>query len=381
MKNPKKKLTTLRELPSVMAFRRGHIVSDAEMFNVFDGRNRSPVLVFRQGVLGTQNVNDGKGNADPGHSSASATGIRGIGNPQMTDIARTDSESTAMLVTFSMRFLPLMELLDSCVSKDKDNQDMARRTVVDFLERSLDSKGLFEIACRYARNIANGRWLFRNRFQASSVVTSVFTKSMKEDGKKKLLGSFDSLSFGLNDFGGYSPTETMIATEIISQMKGESLDGIVIESTVNFGMPGSVEVFPSQQYLEKRKADKGGSSRYLYTLKYTMQNSGDIIGRAAIRDQKIFNAIRTIDTWYPDYEEVGIPIPVEPLGANMKNQMFYRKGKHSSFEIALRLSLVDPDREEGMFMLAAIDRGGVYGASVKSEKGEDRTESGDDTVQ
>lgn len=368
---------TLKKLPGVMAFKRGHVVSDAEMFNIYPDKESTPVLVVRHGIRGTQNVNDGKGNENPWikSSTTSESGERSVSNIQTTDSAKVDSDATGLLVRFEMRFLNIEESLDSCASSDKENQRETRKMVEDFLQRAKNSRGIFEVACRYARNIGNGRWLWRNRTMASSIVVDVFEKyfSKKEsrEDRRKIATFNVALKVPTNEFGDYIQEENAVAQEILHQMKGESLSSLVVEARIHFGVSGSFEVFPSQNYVEKKRTDKEGTTRSLYNLKYSRNRDDDgmqVMGRAAIRDQKIFNAIRTIDTWYPDYREVGRPIAVEPLGASLSLQDFYRKGKHSSFEIALRLPQVDPDSEEGMFMIAAIERGGVYGTSDKDNE-------------
>ncbi len=374
-------MQTLKKLPGVMAFRRGHVVSDAEMFNLFEEKDASPVLVRRHGIRGTQNVNDGKGNENPWikSSTTGAGGERHVSNPQTIDAAKLDSDAMGLLVRFETKFLDIEDLLDSCASSDKENQKMAREMVKDFLGRARNSQGLYEVACRYARNIANGRWLWRNRTMASSITIDVFR--LGREGAKSKLASFDGLKIDMNNFGEYSQDERNVATEIVRQMKGESLEGLLVEASVSFGIIGSIEVFPSQNYVEKQRFDKkNGPSRFLYALGHEERNGEDeirVIGRAAIRDQKIFNAIRTIDTWYPNFEEVGLPIPIEPLGASLSQQDFFRKGKYSSFEMALRLSQINPDSPEGMYMIAAIERGGVYGTSDKKNEESEKKESGD----
>lgn len=92
------------------------------------------------------------------------------------------------------------------------------------------------------------------------------------------------------------------------------------------------------------------------------------MGTAALRDQKVANAIRTIDTWYPDYEQNGCkPIPVEPNGASLEAQRFFReigdkKNKSSAFDIIKELNITDPNSPQGMFFIACLVRGGVFSA-------------------
>ena len=88
------------------------------------------------------------------------------------------------------------------------------------------------------------------------------------------------------------------------------------------------------------------------------------MGQAALRDQKIGNALRTIDTWYPAYEERRVPLPVEPNGASLDAQEFFRnKGDASGVKLLLRLSELDPMTPDGLFLLACIIRGGGFSGS------------------
>jgi CRISPR-associated protein Csy3 len=153
-------------------------------------------------------------------------------------------------------------------------------------------------------------------------------------------------------------------------MRGKSLDGLTVTARLAFPVKGAVEVFPSQNYVENKPK---GFARPLYKLGnpervvHNEVQDARVMGRAALRDQKIFNAIRTIDTWYPAFDETGFPIAIEPLGASLEQQEFYRPGKASAFDMLKRLALIDPDSAEGMYCIAALDRGGVYGESDKKE--------------
>jgi CRISPR-associated protein Csy3 len=127
---------------------------------------------------------------------------------------------------------------------------------------------------------------------------------------------------------------------------------------------GGVEVFPSQNYLEDKPK---GFSRSLYQLTPKKPdhkaNDNQYLGQAALRDQKIGNALRTIDTWYPLFKENDEkPIAVEPNGANLEGQIFYRVGKDkvSAFDILKEIDELDPNSEKGMFLIACLIRGGVY---------------------
>ena len=64
------------------------------------------------------------------------------------------------------------------------------------------------------------------------------------------------------------------------------------------------EIYPSEELVLEK--GKGKKSKVLYSV--------DNI--AAMHSQKIGNALRTIDTWYPDYDTAGVgPIAIETYGA------------------------------------------------------------------
>ena len=71
-------------------------------------------------------------------------------------------------------------------------------------------------------------------------------------------------------------------------------------------------------------------------------------------------ALRTIDTWYPEFDEHKQIIAVEPVGANLDAQRLFRTGPASAFAYAKQLNTLDPSCPEGMFMIASLLRGGVY---------------------
>ncbi len=362
-------LTTLKKLPGVLAFSRGHVVTDGEMFNEIAGEHENhPVEVVRHGIRGTQNVNDGKGNQDPwskvpkGGETASS-GVRSPSNIQITETAKLDSKADALIVRFGFSMLDMADSLDSCVAADKEAGRMMRKTFEDFVTRAKASAGIVEVARRYARNIANGRWLWRNRTIANLIEIEV-------SNNKEVLARFNAKVVPRNTFGDYSEGEVKVAGEIVRQMRGESLEGLRITARLTMPAKGAVEVFPSQNYVENKPK---GFARPLYKLGHPEKVGRNeirdtrVMGRAALRDQKIFNAIRTIDTWYPVFEETCFPIAVEPLGASLGQQEFYRPGKASSFGMLKRLVQIDPDSPDGMFCIAALDRGGVYGESDKKE--------------
>lgn len=347
-----------KKLPGVLSFQRGLVITDALFFNVLkDGQ--TPVMVVRHGIRGTQNVNkDGDGEK----STAANTKRQEVSNIQTTDTAKLDEGAQALAVRFNLRFLDLKDVLFACAPSSTDADDLVRtyrESVTSFIERAKTSSGLEEVAHRFARNLANGRWLWRNRTIARRIEVSISVAG-------KAIANFDALATPLNHFDNITDDERKVAAYIAEGLRGDSDAGLEIEARLDFGVRGALEVFPSQNYVEDKPR---GFARPLYCLgtperpnnRSGMEfESTRTMGHAALRDQKIGNALRTIDTWYPRYPEHGRPLPVEPNGASLEAQEFFRDRKTSAFEFARRLNTLDPASPEGMFMIASLIRGGVF---------------------
>ncbi|WP_019895600.1 type I-F CRISPR-associated protein Csy3 [Hydrogenovibrio halophilus] len=351
MKEPE----TFKKLPGVLSFKRGTIITDAVMLNEFDDGTTSPLMVVRHGIRGTQNVNKegGKTNAK-GESSD-----RDPSNIQQTDTAKMHPDSVAMRVNFDLSFLPLKEtLFASSPGKELKPEEFKsfKKSLEEFIERACQSNGMKEIANRFARNILNGRWLWRNRTLASHVEITVLNGSEK-------LCSADALDIPLTSFENVNDEEKVLGRVIELALTGKNhMPKLRVSARVTFPVQGALEVYPSQNYLENKEKGFARPLYYLQTAVVTDEHGVSEKGQAAIRDQKIGNALRTFDTWYDDFDEIGRPIPVEPNGASLDIQDFMRplSKKTSAFSYAKRLNEIDPDSKEGMFMIASLIRGGVY---------------------
>lgn len=360
---------TFKKLPSVLAFQRSMLVSDATLFSVFEDGSVEPLSVVRHGLRGTQNVNETESKA----SSAKASSARNVANVQITESARLDPEAVVMRAVFSIKMLNLDNALFSCAGGDSDLSSKFKTSLTDFISKVKSSEGLDAVCLRFARNIANGKWLWRNRTLAESIEIRVFSS-------KGAIATFNALDIPLNKFDNYSEGEKSLAAALVNGIKGNSLEGISVEADVNFGVKGAIEVYPSQNYIDKSGAK--GFARSLYKLGHPAEKEAmegmRVMGHAALRDQKVANAIRSIDTWYPEFPNVLKAIPVEPNGASLDEMQFFRKGDTSSFSMFKRLSAINPDSDEGQFCIAALIRGGVYSESEDKPKDSKTKSSSDD---
>lgn len=357
---------TFKKLPGVLSLSRGFVITDAELFNEIDGDyEMHPVKVIRHGIRGTQNVNK---EVDPESATTRESSVRPVSNIQQTDSAKLDPQADALVARFSYRPLPFdgEQRMATAPDKKQSEEEVTelRESIERFIERSKDSEGLAEVGRRVARNIVNGRWLWRNRTVAAGAEIRVYRNTNTEaprlaDMEPEVV--VDATTVPLNHFDGYSDEETRLGAIIADNFAGKRADTLIVEARLTFGMRGAIEVFPSQNYIENKPT---GFARPLYRLgipeKADPGRDVQVMGNAALRDQKIGNALRTFDTWYADFETWGKPIAIEPNGANLEAQKQFRERKTSAFKLFTRFNEVSPDSAEGMFMLGCLIRGGVY---------------------
>lgn len=356
-------MNTFKKLPGVNAFRRTSVISDAAMFNAIDGVKSGPVFVVRHGIMGTQNVlKSGEAKGEISQTVAPDE----VRNLQVTDSAKLAQNANGMIVEFTLSLLDLCDSLHSIAASRKDDPELIinyRNSIDNFIARTKESDGLREVANRFARNVLNGRWLWRNRLIAESITVEVTSREVNG-----VVAKAEALGIPLDNFDSYSKQELDLGALLIKGLTGENRDTFKVIATITPRGQGAIEVFPSQNYLENKTK---GFSRSLYVhhapdvVLDSTEHATKIIGYAAIRDQKIGNALRTIDTWYPSEEGRPKPIAVEPMGANLDLQRFFRLKKNSSFELLKSLNEIDPSSADGMFVTACLIRGGVYSVGDK----------------
>ena len=219
----------------------------------------------------------------------------------------------------------------------------------------IEREGFTELAKRYAINIANARYLWRNRVGAEKIEVIVDTGE-----KDKII--FDAKQFKLRDFNSENPDLLKLAGKIADALCGK-LPYLLI-GVETFALVGKAqEVYPSEEMvLDKGKGDK---SKILYAVNEV----------AALHSQKIGNALRTIDTWYPGCDDftVGIgPIAIEPYGAVTNLGKAFRNPKdkadfYTLFDnFAFGGKLAEKHQEH--YVMAVLVRGGVFGQSGKEGK-------------
>ena len=335
------KLTTA----SVLAFERKLDPSDA-VFHAGRWEDRAqshawqPVTIRPKSVRGTISNRLKAKDQDPAKLDAA------IENPnlQTVDVAALPPQADTLKAQFTLRVLGGAGTPSACNSAAYQAKLLA--TVQGYEQQH----GFAELARRYAANLANGRFLWRNRVGAESVEVTV---DQMQDGKAANSWSFNALALNTRAVAAIN-NETKGLNEL-GQAIASGLAGtahVLLWVTAFVRQGAGQEVFPSQELI----LDKGsaGKSKTLY----------DVGGVAAIHSQKIGNAIRTIDTWYEGADELG-PIAVEPYGSVTTQGKAYRqpKQKLDFYTLLDNWLLKDqvPPVEQQHFVMAVLIRGGVFG--------------------
>ena len=351
--------TSTLKTASVLAFERKLDPSDALFFagpwaaRANPGASAwQPITVREKSVRGTISNRLKTKDQDPAKLDAA------IENPnlQTVDVATLPSEADTLKVRFTLRVLAGMGMPSAC--NNADYQAKLRSTVQGYVQ----ANGYTELARRYAANLANGRFLWRNRVGAEQVEVQV---AQLVDGVAAQQWTFNALSVPMREFTATADTSADLAA--LTQLIGEGLAGerhVLLSVTAFVRVGAGQEVFPSQELILKGQeiilanGKKSKKSKTLYTVG----------GVAGLHSQKIGNALRTIDTWHAEVEELG-PIAVEPYGSvtTLGKACRQPKAKLDFYHLLDQWLTEDevPALAQQHFVMATLIRGGVFGEADK----------------
>lgn len=330
---------------SVLAFERNLDISDAlfsQSNSADDAKQPLPVTITEKSVRGT--ISNRLKNAianDPTKLDAEIEKA----NLQKVDASALSEDCDTLIASWSCKVLPFTGKPNVC--NDRDYQKALEQTVQNYLTEH----GVSELAKRYAANIANARWLWRNRVGAEKIAVTV---TCMIDGEKKAMQFTNAKAITLKNFD-YNDKNLEGLTDLVE--KGLTGSAFIIlyikaEAVIGYGQ----EVYPSQELVLDTGKTK---SKELYKVN----------DKAGMHSQKIGNAIRTIDTWYPDYVDNQFPIAVEPYGAVTTLGTAFRQPKqkmdfYSLFDKWVLKGEV-PEVEQQHYVMSVLIRGGVFGESGK----------------
>lgn len=332
--------------PSVLAFEKKLVPSDGRMYaTVWEERGSSkdvPLKLMEKSVRGTISNRIKGAKADKIDAEVEKP------NLQTVDSCALDPERDTLRLRYTLKVLGGVGMPSAC-----NNVEWAKK-LKDVVEKYKNMHCFTELAQRYAYNIANARFLWRNRVGAEFVETHV-----NYNGKK--VAQFNSMDYSLKNFSERTGGELDKLAEIIKESLYDAQKFAVLEVTCYAKVGRAQDVYPSEELVLDKKGGKGEKSKVLYHI--------DSV--AAMHSQKIGNALRTIDTWYPDFaSENGVgAIAVEPYGAvtNMGKAFRSPKSKKDFYSLfdGWVIKDTEPTVEEQHYVMAVLVRGGVFGESGK----------------
>jgi len=335
-------------VPSVLAFEKKLVTSDGYLYGTtWEEREKNvvPLNLVEKSVRGT--ISNRLENAVKNDSAKLNAKVENP-NLQRVDSCALAMDQDTLKLKFSLKVLGGVEYPSAC------NDAEFRKKYEGVAKRYMETAGFQELSRRYATNLANARYLWRNRIGAEKIEVRIKEVSSEDDKGQWI---FDAYDFSLKEFEE-SEAVMELAGKIAEALCGKrSYLLLDIEAYVLLGE--GQEVYPSEELVFDK--GRGEKSKILY----------QVDGIAAMHSQKLGNAIRTIDTWYPEFDEdSGIgPIAVEPYGAVTNLGKAYRNPKekvdfYTLFDRYAQGEALSKEEEEH-YVMAVLVRGGVFGQSSK----------------
>jgi CRISPR-associated protein Csy3 len=327
----------LKKRAEILSFERKFQISDGALWQANEKQEspaNEPLRVTGKSVRGTFS------------SSSIDQAKSGSANPQNTEVATLDLGYDSVVCTWTCKVMPFDGKPSAC--SNIDYQERVQEIVRGYKKE----QGMEKLANRYAANIANARWLWRNRMGAERVDVSV---SYGSKGSETTLSFKKMESTPLTNFDFRATDLRVLSQKIEEALLDVKPHLLSVRATAVIGE--MQEVFPSQEMLLDKTQGK-----VLYRL-------NEVTNQAGLHSQKIGNAIRTIDTWYD--EETKFPIAVEPYGSVTTLGRAFRQPKDKIDFYTLFDDWVlkgeKPAVEQQHYVIAVLLRGGVFGEGSKEK--------------
>jgi len=348
------------KLPSLLSFDRKLETSDALMYsgnwksipeNYNNVEKEKQITAWKKIKISPRN-NRSTQSAE-GTSDANKTAPNPVSSGN--DDANLLSGNDTLKVSFTTKVIGNVGLPFACNDPDFE------KTITAKVKEFKDSTQLQTLAHRYAYNIANGRFLWRNRVCADDIEIHVFLNKEEEP----LV--FKAYDFSLKEFDTKADDNDLgkLASYIQQGLNSEN-DFIFVKVDAYVNLGDQMHVYPSEEMNMKEKGK---------TL-FQMNNC------AAMHNVKIGNAIRTIDDWYGTENAIRKegkltleasdirPIAIEPFGSVTQRGAAYRATDIDLY--TLMISWVNEKADEEIddeeiknYVVANLIRGGVFSKKGK----------------
>lgn len=271
-------------------------------------------------------------------------------NPQRVDACALGQDQDTLKLHFTLKVLGDLSKPSAC------NNALFNQSYSAAVEQYIAKYGCLELAKRYATNLANARFLWRNRVGAEEIEVQV--KALNKGAEQAWI--FDAKKFSTRDFDHNDSQVNSLAERIANVLASKS-EHLMLQIDCYAKVGKAQEVYPSEELVMDKGNSKSKKSKILYAVN----------DHAAMHSQKIGNALRSIDTWYPEYtleEQSAGAIAVEVYGAVTNLGKAFRTPKKNDFytyfdKWARGEAL--PREEDEHYVVAVLVRGGVFGESDK----------------
>ncbi len=331
------------KIASVLAYEKKLVPSDGYMYGTtWENKEKAtPLKLVEKSVRGTisNRLKDTVKN-DPLKLNAEVEKA----NLQTVDSCALGEEQDTLKLHFTLKVLGGIKEPSACNSPD------FLESYKEAVDTYIEKEKFRELGCRYALNLANARFLWRNRVGAEQIEVQV------KDLKNETVWSFDAKVFDISSMQTDNKDVLELGEKIAEALASED-NFLMLDITCCAQVGKAQEVYPSEELVLDK--GQGKKSKILYAV-------DDI---ASMHSQKLGNALRSIDTWYSEYAIENRPIAIEPYGAvtNLGRAFRAPKEKQDFFTLfdkfATGTELDSKDEEH--YVMAVLVRGGVFGESGK----------------
>lgn len=330
------------KVASVLSFEKKLVPSDGYFYGTtWENREKcTPLGLVEKSVRGTisNRLKESVKN-DPAKLNAEVQKA----NLQTVDTCALSPEQDTLKVSFTLKVL-------GGLAPSACNSTEFKSSYMEAAQEYAAQHGFRELGRRYALNIANGRFLWRNRVGAEQI--EVVVKGGEFEKR------FDALQFSTKTMDSDDSNIAELGNMIAQTLASED-DFLMLEIDCFVKVGKAQTVYPSEELVLDK--GKGTKSKILY------ENNGI----AAFHEQKIGNALRSIDTWYNSFgtSEGAGPIAIEPYGAVTNLGIAFRnsKDKQDFYTLFDKFALGDKldNENDEHYVMAVLVRGGVFGESDK----------------
>lgn len=331
-------------MASVLAFEKKLVPSDGYMYATSWNSRESvePLKLVEKSVRGTvsNRLKSSIAN-DPLKLNAKVENP----NPQRVDSCALGEDEDTLKLHFTLKVLGGIKEPSAC------NSPEFLKRYQKAVDRYIEEEHFKELGRRYALNLANARFLWRNRVGAEAIKVHVKGLVSKKEWE------FDAKKFNLRSMQCQDKDVISLGEEIANALASDE-DFLLLDIVCYANLGKAQEVYPSEELVFDK--GKGEKSKVLY----------EVDGIAAMHSQKIGNALRTIDTWYSDFEEERRIIAAEPYGAvtNLGRAFRHPKNKEDFFTLFddfIKNEGLLEEKDQRRYVMAVLVRGGVFGESDK----------------